>query len=132
MRARRPRWRGRAQARARRAPGTRGSPFSAAPIFGVLGSFGLFEQLRGAELHLVDAALQEGCTDEVAEQRVGAVRSRAELRVELARDEPRMVGQLDDLHQSTIGRHPAEHHPRLAERFAVLVVELEAVAVALV
>src|SRR5260370_25986235 len=102
MRARRPRWRGRAQARARRAPGTRGSPFSAAPTMCSLGAFGLFEQLRGAELHLVDAALQEGRADEVAEQRVGAVRSRAELGVELACDKPRMVGQPDDLHQSPI------------------------------
>ncbi|OLE80210.1 MAG: hypothetical protein AUG06_05490 [Actinobacteria bacterium 13_1_20CM_2_65_11] len=43
-----------------------------------------------------------------------------------------MIGQLDDLHQPPVRRNAAEHHPRLAEGFAVLVVELEAVTVALV
>src|SRR5207248_1258606 len=42
--------------------------------------------------------LQRG-GDELAEQRRGPRRTRLELGVELRGDEPRMVGQLDDLHQ---------------------------------
>src|SRR5258706_14502720 len=102
MRARRPRWRVRARATARHAPRTRGSPFSAAPK-GLLGAFGLFQQLRRAKLHLVDAALQESSPDEVPEQRVRAVRPRAELGVELAPHEPRAIRQLDDLYPPSVG-----------------------------
>src|SRR5712664_596688 len=109
-----------------------GIPLVCCSTRSLLVAFGLFEQLRGAELHLIDAALQESRTHEVAEQRVRAVRSRAKLGVELGRHEPGVVGQLDDLHQAPVRRHAAENHPRLTERLAVLVVELEAVAVALV
>src|SRR5256885_14690658 len=101
---------------------------SAAPLVTV----GLFQQLRRAQLHLVDAALQERGAHEIPEQRVRAVRARAELRMELARHEPWMPGQLDDLDQAAGRRHAAEHHARVSKHLAVLVVELEAVAVPLV
>src|SRR5579872_1645384 len=97
-----------------------------------LGSIGLFQELGGAQFHLVDAALQERGADEVPEQRVRPVRPGAELGVELARHEPRVLRQLDDLDQSPVGRHAAEDHPVLVHHLAVLVVELEAMAVALV
>ena len=54
---------------------------------------------------------------------------RAELRVELARDEPRVVGELDDLDQPSIRRDAAEGHPGVAKHLSILVVELEAMAV---
>src|SRR3989441_2533560 len=98
----------------------------------VLGCLGFFQQPRGTKLHLVDPALQERRPHEIAEQRVRTVRARAELRVELARDKPRVVGQLDDLDQASVGREPAEHHAPLAHHLTIFVVELEAMAVALV
>src|SRR5450759_4862570 len=97
-----------------------------------LGAFCLFQQLRGAKLHLVDAALQKCGPYEVPEQRVRAVGPRAELWMELACDKPRVIRELDDLDQPSIGRHAAEHHTRVAHHLAILVVELEAMAVALV
>src|SRR5438105_10963182 len=92
---------------------------------------GLFQQIGGPKLHLV-AALQERGLDEVTEQWVRSVRPRAELGVELACDEPRVILELDDLHESTSGTQPAEDHPGLVHHLAVLVVELEAMAVPLV
>src|SRR6267143_803763 len=99
---------------------------------GPLGGLGLFQQLRGTQLHLVDSALQERRSHEVPEKGVRAVRPGAELRMELARDEPWVVCQLDDLDQPAVRRHAAEHHAGLAHHLAVLVVELEAMAVTLV
>src|SRR5438067_8468133 len=101
------------------------------PCWG-LAALALFEQLRRPQLHLVDPALQEGGAHEVAEQRVRPVRSRAELRMELAGHEPRVAGQLDDLDQARVRRHPAEDQAGVTEHLTVLVVELEAVAVSLV
>src|SRR5437899_3748081 len=98
---------------------------------GPLGGFGFFEQLRGAELHLV-AALQKSRLDEIPEQRVRPVGARAELGVELARDKPWRVRQLDDLDKAAVRRKAAEDHAGLAHHLAVLVVELEDVAVPLV
>src|SRR5581483_11973394 len=92
----------------------------------------LFQQLRRPQLHLVDAALQERRPHEIAEERVRPVGPRAELGVELARDEPGVARELDDLDEPSVGRQAAEYEPGLAQRLAVLVVELEAVAVALV
>src|SRR5207302_9636386 len=92
----------------------------------------LFNELRRTELHLVDAALEEGSTDEVAEKRVGPVGARAELGVELAGDKPGVPGELDYLNQPAVGRHTAENHSRFAERLTVLVIELESVTVALI
>src|SRR5207245_9598635 len=71
-------------------------------------------------------------TSASANRGVRAIRSWPQPWVRPRRDEPRVARQLDDLHQAPVGRYTAEHHPGLAERFAVLVVELEAVTVALV
>src|SRR5207244_254607 len=90
-----------------------GTPLLCCSIF-VLGCLGFFQQLRGTKLHPVDPALQERRPRDIAEQRVRPVRARAELRVELARDKPRVVGELDDLDQASVGREPAEHHAPLA------------------
>src|SRR5205809_4806879 len=95
------------------------------------GGLGFLQQLRGTKLHLV-AAVQERRLDEIAEKRMRPVGSRAELRVELAGNEPGVVGELDDLDQAAVRREPAEDHPGLAHHLAVLVVELEAVTMPLV
>src|SRR4029077_4749890 len=88
--------------------------------------FPFVQQLCWSEFHLVDATLQERRTHEIAEQRVRTVGSRSKLGMELCRHEPRVIRQLDDFHEAPVGRHAAEDHPSLSERFAVLVVELEA------
>ena len=46
--------------------------------------------------------------------------------------EPRVVLELDDLHQPAVGREPGQQHPGRLEGLAVVVVDLEAMAVALV
>src|SRR5207302_8265022 len=84
----------------------------AAPCLSWLGCLGLFEQLGGTKFHLVDPALEEGGPHEIAEQRVRPAWARSKLRMELARDEPRVVGQLDDLDEATVRRKPAEDHAR--------------------
>jgi hypothetical protein len=50
----------------------------------------------------------QGGPDEGGEQRVRAHRAGLQFRVELAADEPRVIGQLDDLHQVAVGRQAAE------------------------
>src|SRR6266567_6645682 len=89
-------------------------------------------QLRRAQLHLVDAAGADGRPDEVPEERVRPLGPAAQLRVELAGHEPRVVGQLDDLDEPAVRREAAQDEARLLQHLPVLVVELEAVAVALV
>src|SRR5450759_4777834 len=106
-------WRAPAQRQARDALRTRGSPSWVAPRG--LSSFGFLDQLRGTELHLVDAALQEGRANEIAEEWVRPVGAGTELRVELAGDEPRVAGELDYLDEPAVGRHAAENHARSAE-----------------
>ena len=60
------------------------------------------------------------------------LRPALELGMELAGDEPRVVGQLDDLDEAAVRRLAGQHHARGLERLAVAVVHLEAVAMALV
>ncbi len=55
------------------------------------------------------AGAVERSADEAAEQRRRPRRPRLELRVELARDEPGMVGQLDDLDEPALLERPADH-----------------------
>src|SRR2546422_22175 len=64
---------------------------------------GQLSRRLGARLEL---ATVERRTDEAREQRVWAHGPRLELGVELAADEPRMIGQLDHLDQRAIGRQP--------------------------
>src|ERR1700682_163251 len=78
-----------------------------------------------------------GCTarggrDEVPKEWMWTVRSRAEFRVELRGNEPRVVTQLDDFHQTVVGRCAREDHARLPHRLTVGVVELEAMPVSFV
>ena len=70
--------------------------------------------------------------DEALEQRVRLVRLAAELGMKLARDEERMLRQLDDLHQPPVGRLAAEAKIRLLETLAVGIVEFVAMPVALI
>src|SRR5512137_104061 len=68
--------------------------------------------------------------DETREERMAVARSRAELGVILARDEERMVRQLDDLDEP-VAREAREAQPGIHQPLQVIVVELEAVAVPL-
>src|SRR4029079_2175327 len=58
--------------------------------------------------------------------------ARLELGMELARDEPRVIGQLDDLDETALLERPRDDEPVLDELVAVLVVDLVTVAVPLV
>lgn len=68
---------------------------------------------------------------ESAEERVRMARPRLQLGMELHRDEPGVVGNLEHLDQTVLGADPGEDHPPLLQRGAVGVVELIAVPVAL-
>ena len=59
------------------------------------------------------------------------VRAASQLRVILHADEPRVVRQLDNLHQIALRVHAADAHAALDEQIAIGVVELVAVAMAL-
>src|SRR5438309_11414761 len=66
---------------------------------------------------------QRACrANEAGEQRVAVARGGGELRVELGRHEPRMVRQLDELHQA-VAREAREAQARLAVALEVVVVE---------
>ena len=60
------------------------------------------------------------------------VRFAVELRMELARDEERMLGQLDDLDQLAVRREPGEGEIGFLKTFAVGVVKFVTVAMPLV
>ena len=51
--------------------------------------------------------------------------------MKLAGDEVRVVGQLDDFDQVEIGIHAGKNHPLFGQLLAIVVVDLEAMAVAL-
>ena len=76
------------------------------------------------------AALERG-GDELAEERRRPGRARLELRVELRRDEPRVIGQLDDLDEAALLERAADDEARVDQLLAVGVVHLVAVAVPL-
>src|SRR5688572_33453688 len=76
-------------------------------------------------------AVQERGLDEALEERMRLHRARLELRMELARDEPRMPGQLDHLDQRAVRREAGQHEAAGLELLAVRVVELVPVTVAL-
>ena len=73
-----------------------------------------------------------GGTDELAEQRLRARRARVELGVELRGDEERVVRQLDDLDEALVRRGAAHHEPLVLDPATEHVVDLVAMAVALV
>ena len=70
--------------------------------------------------------------DELAEERRRPRRPRLELRVELAGDEPRVIGQLDDLDEPALLERARDDEAGVDELLAVVVVDLVAVPVALV
>ena len=71
--------------------------------------------------------------DELAEERVRVRRAALELGVELHADEPRVVAELDDLDEVALGvASRRSRRPAASSALAVVVVELVAVAVALV
>src|SRR5439155_1998780 len=70
--------------------------------------------------------------DEFAEERRGTRRSRLELRMELARDDPRVVRKLHDLDEPSLLERPGDDEPGVHEHRPVVVVHLVAMAVPLV
>src|SRR2546423_6612710 len=68
---------------------------------------------------------------EPGEQRVRPRGTRLQLRMELAADEPRVVGQLDHLHQRAVGREAGAAHAVFGEYVAVGVRHLVAMPVPL-
>src|SRR5689334_955469 len=70
--------------------------------------------------------------DKIAEQRLRAIRSRGELRVELRSDEPRVVVEFNDFHETSVRGRAGEHEACLHHRVPVLVVELVTVTMTLV
>ena len=79
-----------------------------------------------------DAGTLERRADEVAEERRRPHRARLELRVELAGDEPRVVGQLDDLDEPALLVRARDDEARVDEPRPEVVVDLVAMPVALV
>src|SRR5450432_4211834 len=67
--------------------------------------------------------------DEALEQRVRLVWLAQKFRMELARNEERMIRQFDDFHKLAVRRKTAENEPGLLEFFAIGVVEFVAVTV---
>ena len=61
-----------------------------------------------------------------------AVGARPELRVKLASHHKGVVSKLADLHQLPLWRETAENHPRLLQCLPKIVIELEAMAMALI
>src|SRR5512144_298359 len=76
-------------------------------------------------------AAGEGGADEAGEQGMWPHRSRLELRMELAPDEPGVVRQLDHLDQRAVGGKPRTAHAVLGEHVAVGVGDFVAMAMAL-
>src|SRR6478735_12096293 len=89
-------------------------------------------RVAGLEGGLPAVPDREGRGHETVEQGMRPLGPSLELRVELARHEPRVVLQLDDLDEPPVGRLPGQQHARRLERLAIAVVDLEAVAVPLV
>ena len=77
------------------------------------------------------AARTRGRSDELAEERSRPRRPGLELRMELARHEPRVIGQLDDLDEPPALERARDDEPRPDELVAEVVVDLVAVPVAL-
>src|SRR5437762_3677109 len=71
------------------------------------------------------------CTNEFTEKGVWASRTAFELRMKLRSNEPGMVCQFYDFNQSIICRTSANNHPMRFHSFAILIIELVAMAMAL-
>ena len=62
---------------------------------------------------------------------MGAVGLGLEFRMELTADKPRMVFDLDDLHQVPLGINPRDHQPLLRQLLTVRIVKFITMAMAL-
>src|SRR5690606_26290632 len=93
-----------------------------------VGTFPVTRALHAA-LGLLPAA--HGGPHEAREQRVRRHRPALELRMELTADEVGVIVELDDLDQAVVGAHAAQAEARGLERLAIVVVDLEAVAMPL-
>src|SRR3984893_12363206 len=85
---------------------------------------------RARRMRELGGALRARRPYETGEQRMPVARGGGDRRVDLCRQEPRMVGQLDRLHQP-VAREPREAHARLPVAVEVVVVEFVAVPMAL-
>src|SRR5438876_569584 len=99
-------------------------------VAGELGQGGSGPLLRGARAFSCPV-LRARRADEAREQRVRPGRPGLELRMELAADEPGVIGKLDHLHERAVGRQAGAAHPVLREHVAIGVRHFVAVAMAL-
>src|SRR3954466_14040658 len=90
---------------------------------------------RGGRRARYVALLRTGAGDDrsqkITEQRMRAVGPRLELGMELGADHPGVIRHLGDLHQPPVGRKAAENQPLRRQPLPIVIVELEAMAVAL-
>ena len=77
-------------------------------------------------------AVFDSRADKITKKRVRAIRPALEFGVKLAAEHKRVIVQLHDLDQALIGAQTAETCARSLEIRAVAVIELKAVAVALI
>src|SRR5512133_400367 len=94
-------------------------------------SVGGFDKRSRALLGRVASLPLHGRRDESGEQRMRARRSRLQLGVELTTDEPRVIRQLDDLDQLSVGREATQLHAVLYEHVAVRIRNLISMPVTL-
>src|ERR1700682_2703423 len=78
---------------------------------------------------LQSGAILAGRSDESAEQEMPVARRRGEFRVKLARHEPGMRAQFDELHQ-TVGRESGEAQAGRGQLLQIVIVEFVAMAMA--
>src|SRR6266540_6094889 len=78
----------------------------------------------------VPLAVAERGADEAREQRMRTHGTRFELGMELASDEPRMIGELDRLDERAIRRQTGTAHAVLRKHIAIRVRDLVAMAMA--
>ena len=69
--------------------------------------------------------------DKALKQRMGDVGLGLEFRMELTADKPRMVFDLDDLHQIPLGIKPRDHQPFLRQLLTIRIVKFITMAMAL-
>lgn len=85
----------------------------------------------GCGYALALVAILDASANERGEQRVRCERLGFKLRMELAAEEPGMVGSLDDLHVHTIGRASGDAEAGARQRIFILAIEFVAMAMAL-
>ena len=76
--------------------------------------------------------VHERCFHETLEQWMRLDGARTQLRMELTRDKPGVIGQLDDFDEHIVRRYTAKDHSVLFEELPVMIVHFIAMAMALV